>query len=76
MATTNRDPELRGALFKNDKEGNDKRPDYKGEITIHGEKFWLSAWLNQAGNGSTYMSLRAESSVRPTLDPDSLEVPF
>ena len=28
-----------GALFKNDKQGNEKRPDYTGSATIFGKKF-------------------------------------
>lgn len=49
---------LSGALFKNDKEGNDKRPDYKGTYTDgQGEEFWVSAWVKESKTGSKYMSL-------------------
>jgi len=34
-----------GALFKNDKQGNDNWPDYRGQINVNGEDFWISAWL-------------------------------
>jgi hypothetical protein len=34
-----------GVLFKNDKAGNEKRPDYRGTITINGVQLELAAWL-------------------------------
>lgn len=46
-----------GALFKNDKEGNESRPDYKGKINVRGEDFYLAAWLKKSKNGTNYMSL-------------------
>lgn len=50
-----------GALFKNDKEGgNPKWPDYKGQITVDGVEYWLSAWIKKGEKG-TFMSL----SVKP-----------
>jgi uncharacterized protein (DUF736 family) len=51
-----------GSLRKNDKEGNDKRPDYKGRITLaEGEDYWISAWINtDRETGGKYMSLKLE----------------
>lgn len=46
-----------GALFKNDKQGVEKRPDYTGPATILGKKFFISAWLTTSRNGEKYMSL-------------------
>jgi hypothetical protein len=34
-----------GVLFKNDKKESEKHPDYKGNITVNGQDFWLSALL-------------------------------
>lgn len=48
-----------GNLFKNDKGGNDKRPDYRGEITVGGTKYKLSAWLKDGQKGK-YMSISAQ----------------
>lgn len=49
-----------GSLFKNDKDGNDKRPDYRGDLKIDGTVYELAAWIKQ-GNKGKFMSL----SVKP-----------
>lgn len=41
-----------GALFLNDKRGNDKAPDYRGELTTGTTKLSISAWRNY--NGRSY----------------------
>jgi hypothetical protein len=46
------DNELKFRLFKNDKGGNEKRPDYRGEVRINGVDYKLSGWLAEAKNGS------------------------
>ena len=58
------DNELTFRLFKNDKADNPKRPDYKGEITIGGVQYKLSAWIAEVKNGqnagSKYIRGKAE----------------
>ena len=55
------DNELKGALFPNDKGDNDKRPDMRGDATINGVKYSISAWNNTAqSTGKQYMSLKLE----------------
>jgi uncharacterized protein (DUF736 family) len=55
------DNNMRGVLFKNDKDGNDKRPDYKGTCEIDGVPFKMSAWVQTSKNdGKKYMSIRFE----------------
>ena len=49
-----------GALFRNDKEGNDKRPDYRGDCVVEGVAYKISAWINEAKSGAKYMSLKFE----------------
>jgi uncharacterized protein (DUF736 family) len=50
-----------GALFKNDKQGNENWPDYRGSININGEEFWISAWLKTSKKDNTkYMSLAVQ----------------
>tara|TARA_R110000822_G_scaffold81496_1_gene193517 strand:- start:456 stop:710 length:255 start_codon:yes stop_codon:yes gene_type:complete len=47
-----------GILFKNDKEGNEKRPDYTGKFTDADNKEWrLAAWVKQGQKGK-FLSLR------------------
>jgi len=49
-----------GALFKNDKEGNENRPDYKGSINVGGVDFWISSWIKTSKKGVKYMSLSVQ----------------
>ena len=46
-----------GALFRNDKQGVEKRPDYTGNCIVNGVSMRISAWVKTAQNGSQYMSL-------------------
>jgi hypothetical protein len=55
-----------GLLAKNDKQGNENRPDYRGSINVDGTEYWLSAWIKTGRDGTKlagqkYMSL----SVKP-----------
>jgi len=45
-----------GVLFKNDKIENERSPNYKGNITVGGQDFWLSAWIKE-GKGGKFMGL-------------------
>ena len=45
-----------GILFKNDRKASERHPDYKGNATIGGEEFYLSAWVKQGRNGK-FLSL-------------------
>ncbi len=48
-----------GSLFKNDKKETDSHPDYKGSGLIDGVgEVWIDAWINEARDGSKYMSLK------------------
>jgi hypothetical protein len=78
--------ELSGVLFKNDKKGNEKAPDYQGNCLIAGEKLQISAWIKEGAKGK-FMSLafsepfvKSESApVKKASDPmDDLQddVPF
>ena len=51
--------EGQGNLFKNDKEGVENRPDYRGDILIDGQEYWLSSWIKEGKNGK-FMSLQAQ----------------
>lgn len=51
-----------GALFKNDKGDNPARPDYRGDITINGTTYELSAWIRPTAKdpAKKFMSLSAK----------------
>ncbi|MGL4517035.1 MAG: hypothetical protein ACRCUH_10150 [Shewanella sp.] len=53
------DSNLTGVLFKNDKEGNEKRPDYKGSAEIEGVHYWVSSWIRDGAKGK-FMSMKYE----------------
>ena len=55
------DPNNRGVLFKNDKQGNDKRPDYRGSAVINNVDMNVSGWIQTSKKtGDKFMSLRFE----------------
>jgi hypothetical protein len=79
------DPTNRGALFRNDKGGNEKRPDYSGELNVDGRELRISGWLREAKDGRKFMSLavspkdahRVAAQPKPAAakDPDD-DIPF
>lgn len=50
----------RGALFKNDKQGNESRPDYTGNLNVAGMEYRVSAWLKTGKSGAKFMSLSVQ----------------
>jgi uncharacterized protein (DUF736 family) len=38
-----------GALFLNDKRGNEKAPDYRGQLTTDSSKYSIAGWRNSGG---------------------------
>ena len=40
-----------GVLFKNENKDNERKPDYKGNIMVDGQEYWLSAWIKEGKNG-------------------------
>jgi hypothetical protein len=62
----NHDRTNSGALFKNDKQGVENRPDYRGKLNVNGTEFYISAWLKADRNGNKYMSLSVQpKNARP-----------
>ena len=62
----NRD--MSGALFRNNKDGNEARPDYRGDVTIGGTTYRLAAWVKEGRNGK-FLSLKvSEDQPRPERD--------
>lgn len=55
-------------LFKNDKEGNEKRPDYTGNgLALDGTRIKVSAWIKQGAKGK-FMSCRFQEMTAPVKD--------
>ena len=58
-----------GALFKNDKEGVETRPDYRGSLNVGGTDYWLSAWTKEGKSGK-FMSLAIKpKDAKPAAKP-------
>lgn len=50
------DKDMSGALFRNDKGDNPKRPDYRGDVMIAGVKYKLAGWVKECSKGK-FLSL-------------------
>lgn len=50
------DNEKRIAVFPNDKGGNDKRPDWRGTLTLGGKEWKVSLWDRQTKTGKRMLS--------------------
>jgi uncharacterized protein (DUF736 family) len=65
-----------GRIFKNDKKGNEKAPDFRGEaITPDGGKLKIAGWIQSPkGGGDNYISLKIEEDnyVKPTETADDI----
>jgi len=50
-----------GILTKNDKAGNEKRPDYRGKLNIDGKDFELAGWIRKRkADGQPFLSLTVQ----------------
>jgi hypothetical protein len=67
------DNNMRGALFKNNKDGIETRADYRGECEINKVAFYIDAWINQDKHGYKYLSLRFKS--KTVVDRDAPRSP-
>jgi len=50
----------KGSLFRADEKPKETSPDYKGEIRVDGQLYWLSAWVNTAKSGKKYFALSVQ----------------
>jgi hypothetical protein len=69
-----------GLLARNDKQGNDSRPDYRGSINVDGTEYWLSAWIKTGRDGTKlagqrYMSLSVQPKDAPAAAPAPAQAP-
>ena len=75
----------RGVLFINDQQGNDKRPNYRGSLTVNVAaadktpvlvEFNVSGWKKLSKKGTTFLSLSVErkpdiEQAPPVLKPNA-----
>ena len=75
----------RGALFRvTDKLGNEKRPDYSGNLNVNGVDYELSGWMKVSKKGNKFMSLTIKEPFKkttkvatPVVEPfEDDEIPF
>jgi len=73
----------KGVLFKNDKKGNEKAPDYTGKMNVNGKEMRLAAWIREGAKGKFMsLSLSEQQEKEPSkTEPSKIEdmdedVPF
>lgn len=75
-----------GVLFKEKEKKNPNYPDYKGNVRVNGQEYWLSAWIKEGKNGK-FMGLalspkeeqgQAPAKAKPKASFDDLDsdLPF
>jgi hypothetical protein len=69
-----------GALFKNHRKEKPSHPDYRGDITILGDKYRLAGWVKEGKRGK-YLSIVArpdDEEHKPALAaiPADADIPF
>jgi hypothetical protein len=71
-----------GVLFTNDKKETDKHPHYKGNITVDGKDYWLSAWVKEGKSGKFMgLAVSPKEEYQPKQAPkkasfDESDLPF
>ena len=61
------------SLFRNDKEGNEKRPDMRGKACIGGVIYKLSGWTRKTKDGEKYLAGKIEPEQRTGFAPKPQE---
>ena len=72
-----------GVLFKSETREKESQPHYKGNITVAGVDYWISAWIKEGKKGK-FMGLAVNpkdsqppaSNPRKAKDIDDSEIPF
>jgi len=70
MASRSSKQSIRARWFKNDKKEKPSHPDYRGDATTRGRKFWVSTWIKTSEKtGKRFMSLAFRGAGEPPAKP-------
>ena len=53
-------------VFKNDKDGNDKKPDYKGKVNVDGVEKEVALWIGKTKNGNEMLKGKVQEPFKTT----------
>jgi hypothetical protein len=75
--------EGKGVLFSNNKKGNERAPDFKGDIMVDGKVIKLSGWKRTSAYGelisllhNTYEPIQNKNTYPKEVRNDDGDVPF
>ena len=70
-----------GTIFKNDKKGNEKAPDYRGSVIINGVETEIALWVKDGQKGKFFSvsqktkQAKVETKSNP-IEEDTSDLPF
>lgn len=75
-----------GTLGRNDKKAKSEQPDHKGQATVGGVEYWISAWIKESASGKffslSFTPKDAASGPKTAISPEERkkieddEIPF
>lgn len=60
------------SAFANDKNGNEKKPDWTGKINIDGKEMRVAIWKRKSASGIEYLSGSISEAVKPVEEPQTV----
>lgn len=60
------------SAFANDKNGNEKKPDWTGKINIAGKEMRVAIWKRKSASGIEYLSGSISEAVKPVEETQEL----